>query len=104
MVPAEIPVGPAWLPHDLTPASGRQDHTTSPSATTSFVRAPLDRSRVKPALRSLVRTMLPRPPHPIPTFVTMANAPLSGPDRGDMKVICVVCERKYFFEEGWTAN
>jgi hypothetical protein len=23
---------------------------------------------------------LPRPPHPVPTFVTMANAPLSGQD------------------------
>jgi hypothetical protein len=23
---------------------------------------------------------LPRPPHPVPTFVTMANAPLSGRD------------------------
>jgi hypothetical protein len=33
----------------------------------------------------------------------MANAPLSGPDGGDMKVICAGCERKYFCKEGWTA-
>jgi hypothetical protein len=32
--------------------------------------------------------------------VTMANAPLSGSDVGDMKVICVGCEWKYFCEEG----
>ena len=44
---------------NLTPASRRQDHTTSPSAT--------KRSRQK---------RLPRPSHPAPTFVTMANAPL----------------------------
>jgi hypothetical protein len=37
---------------DLTPASRRQDHTTSPSALAPFVCAPCDRSRVKPALRS----------------------------------------------------
>jgi hypothetical protein len=46
------------LPRHLTPASGRQDHTTSPYARMH--------SRQKHSLR---------PPHPIPTFVTMANAP-----------------------------
>src|SRR5712664_4802908 len=30
---------------NLTPASGRQDHTTSPSTATSFVSSPFDRSR-----------------------------------------------------------
>src|SRR5207244_10182830 len=30
---------------NLTPASGRQDHTTSPYAATSFVSSPFDRSR-----------------------------------------------------------
>src|SRR5450631_295686 len=39
---------------NLTPASGRQDHTTSPYAATSLVRALGDRSRAfrQPALRS----------------------------------------------------
>jgi hypothetical protein len=32
---------------------------------------------LKPALRFLTCSTLPRPPHPAPTFVTMANAPLS---------------------------
>src|SRR5665213_3003516 len=52
----------------LTPASGRQDHTTSPSAAVSFV-ARHGRTR---------RCRVHRIPHP--TFVTMANAPLSGRD------------------------
>ena len=43
---------------NLTPASGRQDHTTSPSA------------RPRPRLRRR-----PRPPHPAPTFVTIAIRP-----------------------------
>jgi len=30
----------------------------------------------KPALQLRSRPTLPRPPHPVPTFVTMANAPL----------------------------
>jgi hypothetical protein len=37
---------------NLTPASGRQDRTTSPSTATSFVSAPFDRSQIliEPAL------------------------------------------------------
>jgi hypothetical protein len=54
---------------NLTPASRRQDHTTSPSAIASFVHA-----------KKHVTTLL-RPPHPVPTFVTMANAPLFGTGR-----------------------
>ena len=47
------PVEPNEPPQDLTPASGRQDHTTSPYAATSLVRSPGDRSQVfRPALRS----------------------------------------------------
>jgi hypothetical protein len=38
---------------NLTPASGRQDHTTSPYAATSLVRTLVDRSQIfRPALRS----------------------------------------------------
>ena len=46
-------------PANLTPASGRQDHTTSPSAPASFV---FRRHRVHHI--------------PLSTFVTMRNAPL----------------------------
>src|SRR6266446_1737218 len=45
---------PGWAdlpPQDLTPASGRQNHTTSPSASAPFVCAPVI-AHGKPALRS----------------------------------------------------
>jgi hypothetical protein len=47
------PVGPTRL-RQLDTSNGCQDHTALPSAATSFVCAPLDRSRVfrQPALRS----------------------------------------------------
>jgi hypothetical protein len=52
---------------NLTPASGRQDHTTSPYASASFVSSPFDRSQVfRPALHHVARLTLPRPPHPSP--------------------------------------
>jgi len=76
---------PGWAaapPQDLTPASGRQDHTTSPYATTSFVSAPFDRSQilVRPALHHVSRLTLPRPPHPHPASVTIAIRPSVGRD------------------------
>src|SRR5258707_13098518 len=49
---SHCPVGPKKPPQDLTPASGRQDHTILPSATTSLVRVLLIAHRPKPALRS----------------------------------------------------
>jgi hypothetical protein len=49
------------LPRSLTPASGRQDHTTSPSAMSGVRRSPSS-----------------RPPHPTATFVTCATPLLSG--------------------------
>ena len=52
---------------NLTPASGRQDHTTSPSASAPFVSSPFDRSRAKnPPCDSRACLTLPRPPHPAP--------------------------------------
>jgi hypothetical protein len=52
---------------NLTPASGRRDHTTSPSAAASFVSSPFDRSQVfRPALHHVARLTLLRPPHPSP--------------------------------------
>ena len=48
----------------LTPASGRQDHTTSPYAAPSFVRA------------LFARLTLPRPPHPAPNVRDDRETPL----------------------------
>jgi hypothetical protein len=52
---------------NLTPASGRQDHTTSPYAATSLVRSLLiaHKSFNSPC-DPVARKTLPRPPHPIP--------------------------------------
>src|SRR6266481_846281 len=52
---------------NLTPASRRQDHTTSPYAATSLVRSLLiaHKSFNSPC-NHVARKTLPRPPHPIP--------------------------------------
>ena len=71
----------------LMPASGHQDHTTSPSAST---RARQSRGS--------------RPPHPAPTFVTMANAPLRDRTGQVLKVIWGSCEGKYFCKRDWTTT
>ena len=97
----------AASPRDLTPATGRQDHTTSPSADgEAFAPGPdvrtsddqpgrCDNRRVVPASRVTRRVVrpchrlaapaLPRPPHPGPHLVTIAKRP-SG--RAGMGVIC----------------
>jgi hypothetical protein len=59
---------PALLIADLTPALGRQNDTTWPYASASFVRL------------AIARLTPPRPPHPAPRFVTCAT-PSIGPGR-----------------------
>jgi hypothetical protein len=54
---------------DLTPAPGRQAHTTSPYALASSVR-------------TLLHATPSRPPRPLPTFATTADAPRAGKDGG----------------------
>ena len=66
---------------NLTPASGRQDHTTSPYATTSLVRSLGNRSQAeaRPATPSRAkRCRVHR--IPCPTFVTIAKRPSVGRD------------------------
>jgi hypothetical protein len=79
------PVGRMHLSQNLTPASGRRNHTTSPSApvftecfaglvppgkvrrrrfAAPFVRAPADRSREHPPCDPIARPTLSRPSHP----------------------------------------
>src|SRR5581483_832638 len=72
---------------NLAPASGRQDHTTSPSASTAPV---LRRQRVH------------RIPHP--TFVTIAIRPSSsGAGRLESVKLCLPNgQAKYFCGRGWT--
>src|SRR6266478_8959613 len=59
---------PARLHADLTPALGRQNHTTWPYASASFVRL------------AVARLTPPRPPHPAPRFVTCATPLCVGQD------------------------
>ena len=83
---AELP------PRDLTPASRRQDHTTSPSAKASFVRA------------LFARLTLPRPPHPVPYVRDDREAPLCvGRDGGSFRTDSGSEKPKYFFKMGLTA-
>ena len=75
------------LPADLTPASRRQDHTTSPSASkTLSSEAPLAATASSPA------------------SVTIAIRPSSGVDGGGYKVICYFGKPEYFFRRDWTSR
>ena len=61
---------------NLTPASGRQDHTTSPYAATSLVRSLGDRSQAaKPALQSRRAQNAAASTASRPAFVTIAIRP-----------------------------
>jgi hypothetical protein len=94
----EGPVGPDNL-HQLDTSNGCQDHTVLPSAASS--RHTLQPARMlpeevsteafkrrssrassplteEPPCEHTSRPTLPRPPQPVPTFVTLANAPLLG--------------------------
>src|ERR1700694_4617705 len=74
------PVGPIKPPQDLTPASGRQDHTILPSAKSVSRPRAVDRSQVpeNPPCDPIARKTLPRPPHPHPASVTIAIRPSGG--------------------------
>src|SRR5712672_3084438 len=65
---------------NFTPASGRQDHTTSPYAATSFVSSPFDRSRAfrQPALPSRCAPDTAASTASLPASVTIAIRPCSG--------------------------
>src|SRR6267142_1327983 len=64
---------------NLTPASGRQDHTILPYAATSLVRSLLiaHKSFNSPCTPIASKT-LPRPPHPHPASVTIMIRPSGG--------------------------
>jgi hypothetical protein len=71
---------------DLTPASRRQDHTTSPSASSAVRQKRVSVHRI-----------------PCPTFVTIAKRPFVWAGTADdVEVIWGKWEPEYFFEEDWT--
>src|SRR6267378_3425199 len=89
---------------NLTPASGRQDHTTSPYATTSLVRSLCDRSQaVKPALQPFRAQNAAASTASNPASVTIAIRPSSGVDEWGLKVFLPGGKGKNFSKQGWTA-
>jgi hypothetical protein len=89
---------------NLTPASGRQDHTTSPYAGNISRPRAVDRSQAHhPPCNPVARKTLPRPPHPHPASVTIAIRPSGGVGwREFVEMICPTGEAKYFCKGGWT--
>src|SRR3979490_1358341 len=82
---AFLPPSFAENPANLTPASGRQNHTTSPYASASFVRL------------AFARLTLPRPPPPVPYVRDDRETPLCvGRDGRVLKLIWVRREAEYF--------
>ena len=81
---ALLPPSPALLIADLTPASGRQDHTTSPSASAPFVCSAIRVHRIPPRGRD------------------DRVSPLCGTGRRGYRLICVFGKSEYFCKRGWT--
>jgi hypothetical protein len=84
---------------NLTPASGRQDHTTSPFAASISRQRAVDRSQIhkNPPCDPVARKTLPRPPHPVPYVRDDRDTPLLWD--GMAKVLEVIGARrewKYF--------
>src|SRR6266849_5246425 len=62
---------------NLTPASGRQDHTILPSAKSVSRPRAVDRSQAHhPPCDPIARKKLPRPPHPVPYVRDDRETPL----------------------------
>src|SRR5258708_15679161 len=72
-------------PHDLTPASGRQNHTTSPSASAPFVKGTSASTASHRAFRDDREPPL-----------------LSGETGGEKPLICPTRQAEYFCARGWT--
>src|SRR5256885_6517587 len=94
------PVGPTRL-RQLDTSNGCQDHTASPSAATSFVSAPFDRSQVsstRPAITSRARRCR---VHRIPPRVRDdRDTPLWGTGRLGYAADLGEAGRGKFFERG----
>jgi hypothetical protein len=84
---AFLPPSPADRSTDLTPASGRQDHTALPSATGTFV----SRASTSIASPPNVRDDRERPSYRVRTGESV-------------ELICPTAQVKYFCEEDWTTQ
>ena len=82
---AFLPPSLALLSASLTPASGCQDHTASPSARVTLVSRNFRVHRIPPRVRD------------------DREPPLSSGETGEVKsVICPTAKAKYFCKRGWT--
>src|SRR5258708_20884787 len=83
---------------NLTPASGRQDHTTSPYAATSFVSSPFDRSQAfrQPALQPRCAPDAAPSTASLPASVTIAIRPSVGRDGDSYRSNLVQSEQVFF--------
>src|SRR5258705_6008113 len=90
---------------NLTPASGRQDHTTSPSAAIVSRQRAVDRSRIQknPPCDPLARKTLPRPSHPVPYVRDDRDTPLLWDGMAEsINLFLPNGEAEYFCKDGWT--
>ncbi len=100
---------PGWAnktPQNLTPASGRQDHTILPSAKASLVSVLGNRSQVfQLALRSHRAQNAAASTASRPASVTIMIRPSCGVGwRELVEMICPTGEAKYFCKGDWTAQ
>src|ERR1700686_1616562 len=79
------PPSPARLHANLTPASGCQDHTLSPSASSALVRSTIRVHRIPPRVRDDHDTPL-----------------LMGRDGDEYRIIRIFWKAEYFSERGLT--
>jgi hypothetical protein len=90
-------------PPNLTPASGRQDHTTSPSALASFVSSPFDRSRAETRPASRCAPNAAASTASAPRVRDDRDTPLCGVGRLEsIKLFLPNGEAKYFCWRYWT--
>jgi hypothetical protein len=96
------PVGPTFPPRNLTPASGRQDHTILPYAATSLVRALAIAHRPhRPALPSRRTLNAAASTASRPNVRDDHDTPLLGAGMGKvLEVIWGVWKQKYFCKGG----
>jgi hypothetical protein len=88
---------------NLTPASGRQDHTILPSAKSVSRPRAVDRSRIpeKPPCDPVARKTLPRPPHPVPYVRDDRETPLCvGRDAKSSRSDLGGVKTKIFLQKG----
>src|SRR5260370_32997015 len=90
---ALLPPSLADIAANLTPASGRQDHTSSPSAAAPFVRCAIRAPDAAASIASRTNVRDDR------------EAPLLWDGMaGVVEAICPTPKAKYFCDQGWTAT